>query len=209
MQLLHLLHLSYLLHLKRLSVPFIQNISKSQNKAATMATFGEWFDEIQRACEMPVRSPPFDGSGSSTSTSSSTLITPTGDFLLRRAIRSAARRPQTQGDMSDVLDLDHLWIPEFMRGGDMLILSTTAPSEPPVHHHRRRHQSQVTQNKECPLCKALVKAPTRCFAAPVSGAMATCCVCDEPFDMRSEEVVLSCMHPLCKPCWERMPGVVY
>jgi len=187
---------------------------RHKHQILSMTTFGQWIDQIQDACNQSM-SPPLSSSPSHGATA------PTGDFLLRRAIRSAAQRPQPQpqpqpqprprshsrDEMSDEFDMDRLWIPDFMRGDTMLVFSTTTsttrtPSSPPP----QQQQQQQQQQKECPLCKALVRAPTQCFAVPEGSPKTKCCVCDESFDMRTEQVVLSCMHPLCKSCWERMPG---
>lgn len=131
--------------------------------------------------------------------------TPTADILLQRAfVNSLLSHGQpSHGDHAQ-------------RGGSTglhtLVFTRHTPTIQRPTHGRGPSSNISTHaqvdRKECPICREMVSEPKQCFAVPESGPVMTqCCVCQEKKDMRSEKVTLSCMHPLCAACFERMPSV--
>ena len=115
--------------------------------------------------------------------------TAAADVLLQRAVSSMASR------LTSLSAPPHVILESAFR--DALEANTGSTTKP---------TTSVT--KECPICRKQVEEPIQCFAAPENGlAVATCCVCGEEKDMRSERVTLSCMHPLCMSCFSSMPLV--
>ena len=127
---------------------------------------------------------------------------PVAEFLMQRAFsNSILSRERPSGD-------NHHTRQDGSRGMQTLVFTTTMrPSTRGPEPSRTDSPTRPAAKKECPICREMVGEPKQCFAAPENGsAVATCCVCGEEKDMRTERVVLACMHPLCATCFERMPS---